>query len=95
MAIEIKTSLQPHDLLAVLKKIEDKVGRKTTSRWGPREIDLDILLYNETVLETEDLIIPHPGIEKREFVLKPLADIAPDLVHPVLKKSISELLSSL
>jgi 2-amino-4-hydroxy-6-hydroxymethyldihydropteridine diphosphokinase len=92
MAIEIETSLRPHDLLALLKKIEDKVGRKTSSRWGPREIDLDILFYNETVLETGDLIIPHPGIEKREFVLKPLADIAPDLVHPVFKKRISEML---
>ena len=95
MAIEIETALQPHDLLALLKKIEGKVGRKATSRWGPRVIDLDILFYNDTVLETGELIIPHPEIEKREFVLKPLTEIAPDKIHPVLKKSIREMLRDL
>jgi len=95
MVIEIETALQPHDLLALLKKIEGKVGRKATSRWGPRVIDLDILFYNDTVLETGELIIPHPEIEKREFVLKPLTEIAPDKIHPVLKKSIREMLRDL
>ena len=92
MVIEIETGLKPHELLTLLKKTEHAVGRTETVRWGPRVIDLDILFYEDAVLKTHDLEIPHPRISEREFVLRPLAEIAPDIVHPVLKKSIRELL---
>ena len=93
--IKIKTSLLPPDLLSTLQEIEKKVGRKKTVKWGPRMIDLDILFFNEEVIETPDLIIPHPFLHQRKFVLMPLNEISPDLVHPVLKKSIRELLEGI
>jgi len=95
MAVEIKTGLTPEELLSLLKNIEVDVGRLPTSHWGPRIIDLDILFYDDVVMDTPELQIPHPGISEREFVLKPLAEIAPDKMHPVLKKSIKELLSEI
>lgn len=95
MAIEAETSLEPDQFLALLKTIEERMGRQPAGKWGPRIIDLDILLYDDLVLETDDFVIPHPEMGKREFVLRPLAEIAPDLVHPVLKKSIRELLDKI
>jgi len=95
MVIEIETSLKPDELLILLKKTERAVGRTDTVRWGPRVIDLDILLYDDSVIKTPDLEIPHPRIHEREFVLRPLAEIAPDAVHPVLGKSFQELLEEL
>ena len=95
MAVEAETSLGPEELLAVLKNIEDELGRVPDVRWGPRTIDLDILLYGDLVMKTPELEIPHPGMKDRDFVLKPLAEIAPDKVHPVLKKSISALLKEI
>jgi 2-amino-4-hydroxy-6-hydroxymethyldihydropteridine diphosphokinase len=95
MAVEIGTDLDPEGLLRILKKIELEIGRLPTSHWGPRIIDLDILLYDDLIVETPDLTIPHPGISEREFVLKPLAEIAPDKIHPVLGKSIKSLLMEL
>lgn len=95
MAVEIGTELDPEGLLHILKKIEEEIGRLPTSRWGPRIIDLDILLYDDLIIETPDLVIPHPGMSERVFVLKPLAEIAPEKVHPVLKKSIKSLLMEL
>jgi len=95
MAVEIKTGLTPEELLSLLKNIEVDVGRLPTSHWGPRIIDLDILFYDDVVMDTPELQIPHPGISEREFVLKPLAEIAPDKMHPVLKKSIKDLLSEI
>jgi 2-amino-4-hydroxy-6-hydroxymethyldihydropteridine diphosphokinase len=92
MAIEVETGLEPDKLLNLLKKIEGELGRGPDIRWGPRVIDLDIIFYNDLVLKTRDLEIPHPGIKDRWFVLKPLSEIAPDKVHPVLKKTIRELL---
>jgi 2-amino-4-hydroxy-6-hydroxymethyldihydropteridine diphosphokinase len=92
MAVEIKTGLTPDELLRLLKNIEVDVGRLPTSHWGPRIIDLDILLYDDVIMKTPDLEIPHPGLSEREFVLKPLAEIAPDKIHPVLKKSVKKLL---
>jgi 2-amino-4-hydroxy-6-hydroxymethyldihydropteridine diphosphokinase len=92
MVIEIETDLPPDALLALLKKTERAVGRTETVRWGPRVIDLDILLYGDSVLKTPQLEIPHPRISEREFVLRPLAEIAPDTIHPVMKKSIRTLL---
>ena len=92
MAVEIVTDLKPEALLSLLKKIETESGRTTGKQWGPRVIDLDILFYDDLVLKTPGLEIPHPEICKRDFVLIPLKEIAPDKVHPVLKKTIKELL---
>ena len=92
MAIEIETELDPQGLLTLLKRIEKEMGRQETARWGPRIIDLDILIYDEIVLQNDALTIPHPLMHEREFVLGPLSEIAKDLLHPVLKKKISDLL---
>ena len=78
-------------LLDRLKNIESTLGREPTEKWGPREIDIDILFYDQRQIKQENLIIPHPVLQDRAFVLVPLAEIAPDLIHPILKKSISEL----
>lgn len=95
-AIKIKTTLSPSELLSVLKKIESVLGRRPCEvKWSARPIDLDILLYDDIILETEELVIPHPLMHKRWFVLKPLCDIAKEIVHPVLKKNINELLKEL
>jgi len=95
MAVEIETGLAPTELLGLLKKIEKDMGREETVRWGPRIIDLDILLYDDIVLNTEALIIPHPLMHEREFVLAPLAELAEGLIHPVLKKKIGDLLKAI
>ena len=91
----IQTDLPPLSLLHTLKDIEVLVGRQHRIRWGPREIDLDILIYGDLCLETEKLVIPHPEMHRRHFVLAPLAEIAPALVHPVLKETIQILLGHL
>ena len=93
MVMEVATDLAPEALLGLLKKIETDLGRTSTVRWGPRVIDLDILFYDDLVMKTAELEIPHPGIAERYFVLKPLSEIALEMVHPVLKKSIKDLLS--
>jgi len=93
-AAEVETTLTPQQLLAVLNDIERTLGRnrKSEIRWGPRTCDLDILLFGQTVLQTDELTIPHPRMHERRFVLKPLAEIAPQACHPVLKKTITDLL---
>ncbi len=91
----IETHLPPLSLLCTLKNIEVSVGRQHRIRWGPREIDLDILMYGDLCFQTEKLVIPHPEMHLRRFVLAPLAEIAPDFVHPVLKETIQILLERL
>lgn len=95
MAVELKTDLSPQRLLKTLKEIEKEMGRKMTIRGGPRIIDLDILLYDDLILREPELEIPHPLIHKREFVLKPLSEITPELREPLLGKTIMELLEEL
>lgn len=89
-----QTAITPEDLLILVKSIEARLGRLPTFRNGPRTIDIDILSYGELVLETDDLVIPHPRLAERPFVLMPLAEIAPDWKHPVLGKTAQELASA-
>ncbi len=95
MVIEIETVLKPKVLLKILKDVEKKGGRGKSIKWGSRIIDLDILLFDNIVLNEDDLEIPHPLMHKREFVLRPLCEIAPDIKHPLLKLSIGGLLQQL
>ena len=88
---EIETVLLPTDLLTRLKGIENELGRTGTEHWGPREIDLDILLYDGLVHNTDGLQVPHPRLEERRFALVPFRDIAPDVVHPISGLTIEEL----
>jgi len=91
-AILIKTNLNPTDLLLSLKLIEKQLGRVETTKWGPRVIDIDILFYGQEIVNLPDLKIPHPYIQERRFALVPLAEIAPQFIHPILRKTMSELL---
>lgn len=92
--IMVKTYLEPEPLLKHIKRLEITLGRKPSFQYGPRSIDIDILFYDDLILGTPSLVIPHPGLHERGFVLLPLMDIAPDLVHPIKKKSVRELIAS-
>ncbi len=90
-AVEIETQLVPKELYPELKAIEQRIGRTPGERWGPREIDVDLLLYDGLVYKDENVVVPHPEMEKRKFVLVPLKEIAPDLVHPISGMTMEEL----
>jgi len=93
-SIIIKTTLTPETILKELMTIEEMMGRtRKEKRYASRIIDLDILFYDDMIIETPQLIIPHPLLHKRRFVLKPLAEIAPEMIHPVFKKTIHHLLA--
>jgi 2-amino-4-hydroxy-6-hydroxymethyldihydropteridine diphosphokinase len=94
MALKGETTLAPLELLNHLKHLETNLGRLPAVRWGPRRIDMDILFYDGLILDTPGLIIPHPHLHERAFVLVPLADLDPDLVHPLFGKPVRELLAA-
>jgi len=87
----LETPLLPEDLLGQILSIEKTMGRERTVKWAPRIIDLDLLCYDQWILKSPSLTLPHPFLEKRRFVLEPMAEIAPDYVHPVLNKAIIQL----
>ncbi len=96
LALKLKSDLSPHDLLQTLKRIQEAMGQGTKEiRFGPRIIDLDIIFYDNLIIGTADLKIPHPRMHLRNFVLKPLCDIASDFKHPVIKLSVKEMLEQL
>jgi 2-amino-4-hydroxy-6-hydroxymethyldihydropteridine diphosphokinase len=92
-ALEVETTLSPKELLQQLLEIEKKLGRKRDEKYGPRTIDIDILLYGDHICNEPQLRIPHPELHNRRFALTPLAEIGPGLVHPAFQRSITELLA--
>ena len=94
LVAEIETALFPRQLLARTEKVEGELGRKRKVSKGPRTIDIDILLYGSSVVDTPDLQVPHPRMVERRFVLEPLAQLAPELRHPVLRRTVAELLTA-
>jgi 2-amino-4-hydroxy-6-hydroxymethyldihydropteridine diphosphokinase len=90
--VEVETYLEPEALLRHLKRLEIVLGRVPNFQNGPRLIDIDILFFDDEIIDTESIAVPHPRLHKRAFVLVPLAEIAPDLIHPVLRKPVIELL---
>lgn len=94
-AVKVETSIDPEDLLVAIKTIEKKIGRRSRTRYGPRIIDIDLLLYGKKCMHTSWLQIPHKRMHERPFVLKPLNEIAPRAIHPVFKKRFKTLLGRL
>jgi 2-amino-4-hydroxy-6-hydroxymethyldihydropteridine diphosphokinase len=94
-AVALETSKTPRELIAAILRIEEDMGRRRLQKKGPRSIDIDILLVGSLVVEEPELTIPHPAMHQRRFVLEPLAEIAPEVLHPVLNKTIRELRDAL
>ena len=94
-AVRFRTMLSPHGLLDLLHDIENKAGRKREIHWGPRTLDLDIIFYDKVIMEDDDLIIPHADMHNRSFVLEPAAQLMPNYRHPVLGKTVAQLLDGL
>jgi dihydroneopterin aldolase / 2-amino-4-hydroxy-6-hydroxymethyldihydropteridine diphosphokinase len=92
---EAETGLQPKELIDFLTSVEDRLKRVRTVKNGPRTIDLDILFYDDRIVDRGDLVIPHPRLHERLFVLKPMSDLDPNFVHPVLKKTVKQLMDGL
>lgn len=93
--VEIETELGPYELFKLCKQIETQGGRRYKGRWGPREIDVDILLFGDVIMNRDGLVLPHPELHRRRFALVPLCELDGSLVHPLLKRSVKELLTQL
>jgi 2-amino-4-hydroxy-6-hydroxymethyldihydropteridine diphosphokinase len=94
-AVALETSATPQELMKAILQIEEEMGRRRIQKKGPREIDIDILLFGDDVIESAELTIPHPAMAQRRFVLEPLVEIAPELKHPVTRKTVTDLLREL
>lgn len=92
--LEVSTDLEPEVLLQTILNIEHKMGRYRMGKWGPRVIDIDLLFYGDLVMQTQRLTIPHPLLHERKFTLMPISEIAPDFIHPVLHRTMNELLDN-
>ncbi|NOT76913.1 MAG: 2-amino-4-hydroxy-6-hydroxymethyldihydropteridine diphosphokinase [Cyclobacteriaceae bacterium] len=90
--VVLTTGLSPEDLLRAILSIESGLGRIRMEKWGSRTIDIDILFYGEEIISQPDLVVPHPAIAQRRFTLEPMAELVPEMIHPVLKKSMRQLL---
>jgi 2-amino-4-hydroxy-6-hydroxymethyldihydropteridine diphosphokinase len=93
MVVEAETALMPRQLLARIARLERSLGRQRSVAKGPRTIDIDILFYGTSVIDMPDLIVPHPRIAERRFVLEPLSEIAPDLIHPLTRRTVRAMLA--
>jgi 2-amino-4-hydroxy-6-hydroxymethyldihydropteridine diphosphokinase len=94
-AVALETSLTPRKLMTAILRIEEEMGRRRVQKKGPRSVDIDILMFESIVMDSKELTIPHPAMHQRRFVLEPLAEIAPELLHPILKETVRELRDAL